>query len=173
MRILILTCLLFVAEICIGQKPEIVNLVMQTNKFIDKSDELNERIWKLAKKIMLENDLGLAKERAFEIMKLAEESKKEAELAEKKADETEVLARKLNCDNAAAEADDAEDYCRHNANYTYEMIIYARKAANETDISYLRNYMAKVVGYAEDAYESVKNARLELEDVVKDLQECK
>lgn len=171
-KFLLFIIFLTVSAVCMAQQPPIV-YINETSKQIDNADELIDRAWKLAKKALSDRSMAEAKERCREIIKLADDAEKISSLAEKKADEAEQAYQKENCMAAASEADDAEDYCRHLGYHTHEMLIYARKAMNEQDEAYFRAYLNKVIAYAEESYESVKNAKIELEEATKDAEACK
>lgn len=140
---------------------------------IDNADAVIDQIWKISKKALSDRTLAEAASRLDEVVKLALEAKLKAENAEKICDEIEKVYQKGDCQDAASEADDAEDYCRHLGYHTHEMWIYTQKAIKEKEESYFRGYLNKVIGYAEESAEIVKNAKLELEDVVKDADTCK
>ncbi len=162
---------LFISILSFAQPTPAV-LVNETVNQIDLADDLIDQAWKLAKKALNDRNKAEAKERCESIAKLAEEAEGKAKMAEKKADESEQTYQSSNCLGAATKADDAEDYCRHLGYYTHEMLIYTRKALNEKDDTYFKNYLNKVLSYAEDSYESVKNAKLELEEAIKEAEIC-
>lgn len=148
-------------------------LLNETGKYIDQADELVDQTWKLAKKALVEKNMKETKQLCISIQKLAEIAESKANLAEKKADETEKAYGVGNCDMAANKADDAEDFCRHLGYFTHEILIYSRKAFEEKNESFCRSYLTKVINYAEESYESIKNARFSLEEVSKEAQNCK
>jgi len=150
-----------------------IALVNETIRQIDLADESIDRAWQLAKKALTARDRKDSKQYCEDVVKLTEAAEKNAINAEKKADEAEKAFQQQGCDEAASEADDAEDYCRHLGYYTHEMLIYSLKALNEKDESYAKIYLNKALGYAEDAYESVKNAKIELEQSLNDNEGCK
>jgi len=102
----------------------------------------------------------------------AEKAQEIAKKLENMADAIDKEARVLNCFSAATEADDGEDYCRHMTYFTKEIFIYATKAWNEADFNYSKSYISKLITYSNETYESIKNARLEFEDCLKDLNAC-
>jgi hypothetical protein len=53
------------------------------------------------------------------------------------------------------------------------MVIYTRKAINEKDEDFFRSYLNKVLNYAEESYESVKNSKLGIEEALKEAEACK
>ena len=155
-----------------AQKADIKIQVTATVSYLDRADEYSSKCLTLLKKGLLAKDKPEIKRLVDEAMKLAHKAENQSELAEQKADQIEVAAKKIGCFTAAAEADDAEDYCRQLGYFTFEIGIYTKKAMNELELVYMQEYMNKAVGYAENAYESIKNAKAELENAIKDVDGC-
>ncbi|MFN0049417.1 MAG: hypothetical protein ACKVOU_09860 [Cytophagales bacterium] len=165
---------LFFSFIVIASHAQIlpIELVNETIAKIDKADDLIENARKMARKALSGKNINEAKLDCSLMIKLAEEAEKIAGLAEMKADEAEQSYYKKACNNAASKVDDSEDYCRHLGYYTHEMVIYSKKALNEKDNILFKSYLGKVLEYAAECYESIKNAKINFEDAVKEAEQC-
>ena len=166
------TLLLSVPNISSAQKSDLKIQIAATVSYLERADEYSNNCFDLLKKSLKTKDKAEIKKIADEAMKLAQKAKEQSDLAEQKADQIEIAAKKMGCFAAAAEADDAEDYCRQLGYFTYEIGIYTKKSVNELELVYMQEYLNKAVAYAEDAYESLKNARAELENAAKDVDGC-
>lgn len=109
---------------------------------------------------------------AMQLVMIAEKSEINSKQAEQMTDMAEKKSKSVKCFDAAQEADDAEDYCRHLVFQTHEILIYSKKIMSESEIDYIQTYLNKAISYTQEAFESVKNARIELIDGTKDLIDC-
>ncbi|MDX2189009.1 MAG: hypothetical protein SFY32_04025 [Bacteroidota bacterium] len=155
-----------------GQQSEISTNITKINASLNEIEDVLLKIPPLVKAAQSSKSKEQINEYVTKINAHADKAQELVKKAENDADIAEKSARDINCYSAASEADDGEDYCRHMKYYTFEIKIYAQKALKESELSYSKNYLGKISGYIEDSYESLKNARTEFEDCLKDLQNC-
>lgn len=146
--------------------------VTQVNVTTEKANTLLDDIYKMAQKLKESNHIHTIQEKVKIIQQKAMQAHTLAGMAEKNADMAEELFYTQNCPLAAAEADDIEDYCRHLGYHTFEIHIYASKAIKQTDIMALKSYLYKIINYAEQSYETIKNIRIEIDECLKDAESC-
>jgi len=155
-----------------AQKSDLKIMIAGTISYLDKAETYNDQCNQLLKKCVVTKDKEIAKKMAEEALQIALKAKEQSDLAEKRADQIEIEAKKIGCFTGAAEADDAEDYCRQLGYHTFEISIYTKKATSELELVYIQEYIYKALNYANLAYEALKNARLEIENALKDIDTC-
>ena len=167
-------CVLIIGipHLIFAQKSDLKIMIAGTVSYLDKAENYSDECNQLLKKCVATKDKELAKKMAEEAMKIALKAKEQSDLAEKRADQIEVEAKKIGCFTGASEADDAEDYCRQLGYHTFEISIYTKKATSELELVYIQEYIYKALNYANLAYEALKNARVEIENAVKDVDTC-
>lgn len=171
-NIILFTCLLF-GFYCQAQKSELKIQIALTVSYLERADEYSIACLNLLKQAVNAKDKITAKDLADQALQYANKAKEQSDKAENIADKIEIEAKKMGCFTAAAEADDAEDYCRQLGYYTFEISIYTKKAIADIELVYIQEYLNKSITYADNAYETIKNARAELADAVIDLENCK
>lgn len=155
-----------------AQKDSVVILLNQAQLQLEKSDSYADESLKIMKKCVVKKNVQEIKLLISEANNYAIKAEKSAKIAEKKSDIAEIFSKKAKCQDAAYEADDAESYCRHIAFFTHEMVVYTQKIEQEADLTYIQEYLNKAIAVGQEAYEAVKNAKIELSDALKDLDNC-
>lgn len=155
-----------------AQKDTVALILNQAQIQLEKSDSYADESLKLIKRAAQKKNVAEIKLLILESNTLAVKAEKSAKAAEKKSDIAEIMSKKIKCQDAAYEADDAESYCRHIAFFTHEMVIYTQKINDENDLIFIQEYLNKAIAFGQDAYEAVKNAKIELSDALKDLDTC-
>lgn len=166
--------ILFIGNIfySFAQKDSVAIVLNQAQIQLEKSDSYADESLKLIKKAALKKNVVEIKLLVSEANILAIKAEKSAKMAEKKSDLAEIISKKIKCQDAAYEADDAESYCRHIAFFTHEMVVYTQKISEENELTFVQEYLNKAIAFGQDAYEAVKNAKIELSDALKDLDLC-
>lgn len=156
-----------------AQKSDLKIRIALTVSYLERADEYSIACLDLLKTAINVKDKIEIKKIAAQALQLALKAKEQSDKAEQVADKIEIESKKMGCFTAAAEADDAEDYCRQLGYHTFEISIYTQKAIADIELVYIQEYLNKSIAYADNAYETIKNARAELADAVKDLDDCK
>lgn len=155
-----------------SQKDEVKSLLNNSLELIQKIDNANESTIELLKKASSKKNVEEIKRLLANVLLITENAEKNAKQSVIFSDLAEQKSKSFKCLDAAQEADDAEDYCRHLVFQTHEVSIYAKKIQSENEIDYIQTYLNKALAYCQETYESIKNARIELLDGIKDLNEC-
>lgn len=155
-----------------AQKDSVAIILNSAQIQLDKSDSYADESLKLIKKAAIKKNIAEIKFLVSEANILATKAERSAKVAEKNTDLAELLSKKIKCQDAAYEADDAESYSRHIAFFTHEMVVYTQKINLENDLTFIQEYISKAIAFGQEAYEAVKNAKIELSDALKDLESC-
>jgi hypothetical protein len=155
-----------------GQNESMKKLINETQQKLEMAESKLEQSKSKISLAIKTTETELFQKLLADVAKISVEMKQLSDQAEAGADKIEVEAKKTGCFTGAAEADDAEDYCRQLGYYTFEIAIYAQKASKEAEKVYVKEYLYKAQNYCEQSYEAIKNAKLELADALKDLSEC-
>lgn len=163
---------LFLHLFCFAQKESLSLAINKSIALVDRIENNCNTASEILKKVLAKKDTNIVKKTLANVLALAENTELKAKQSENYSDEIQQNAKKAGCNEAAQEADDAEDYCRHLVFQTHEIVLYTKKAIAESDVDLIQTYINKALAYSLDAYESTKNAQIELSDALKDLNNC-
>lgn len=164
-------CFLYIFS-AFSQKDEILVLLNKTTVLLQRIENNTNNATDILKKAANKYDTTIIKRAMANVVAMAENAEKNAKQSENFSDLAEQKAKKSGCQDAAQEADDAEDYCRHLVFQSHEIALYAKKILAETDFDAMQSYTNKALAYSLEAYESIKNAQIELADAINDLNNC-